>query len=174
MSGEYQLRKDIDSIIDDFNRSVLFKEQSELQFIGEGEEKGTLDSILANYPTYMDIDNLIETVLSGEYDFSNYVSTTELNGILSSYVTQSYANTNYATVTHTHSNYVDRSELSDLDIELTTLQLVPYATNPDGVLCFERVNPTIDELEVSLSVSGDSAGFLVFDINLIEVQNNAS
>ena len=182
MSGEYQLRKDVDKIIDDiydidYNtlKLVRFNENSPLKNIGvhvddEGNyiDVGTLDTILESLGL-MDIDERVrELVIEGGGDLSNYYTKTEINGILSSYVTIGYANSNYALINHTHSQYVTRAEISDLDINLTTLQLVPKAENQNGVMCFDRVQKTIDELDIDLKADTMSNGYLKIEVNLIE------
>lgn len=171
MSGEYQLRKDVDRIIDDiydldYNslKLVPFKENSPLRQVGvttddEGNyvDVGTIDAILEYYDL-LDIDKKFNDLIIGEYDIdlSGYVSEEELNTILSSYVTSTYLTTNYVTASyissnyasknHTHSNYVLRSELSDLDIELSTLELVDIEDNPNGVICFKDISKTVEDL----------------------------
>lgn len=95
-------------------------------------------SNLGGFYTRDEIDEIVEEIISGDIDLTKYVSKVELSTILSSYVTSTYVETHYAVIDHLHPNYVDRSELSDLDLDLTTLELVPYNENPNGVMCFTK------------------------------------
>lgn len=171
MGDEYQLRKDIDKIERDHSelnnkvsKSVFFADNSPLHEYGTTRENtGTLDGIL---------DVLIAE--SGGGDLTNYYTKTEINGILSSYVTISFANSTYAPIVHTHSQYITRDEISDLDINLTTLDLVPYEDNPNGVMCFDRVQKTIDELDIDLKADTMSNGYLKIEVDLIEVTRSVN
>ena len=110
----------------------------------------------------------------GGGDLSNYYTKTEINGILSSYATISFANSTYAPIVHTHSQYVTREEISDLDINLTTLELVPKTDNPNGVMCFDRVQKTIDELDIDLKADTMANGYLKIEVDLIEVTRSVN
>lgn len=129
---------------------------------------------LSNYYTKQEVDDEIESIIVG--DLSDYVKESELNTILSSYATISFANSTYAPIVHTHSQYIRRDEISDLDIDLSTLELVPYNDNPNGVMCFQRVNRSIEELDIELSADTMSNGYFKIEANLIEreVDNNGS
>lgn len=105
----------------------------------------------------------------GDTPVGDYVTEEELNMILGSYVTINFANTNYAKVLHTHSEYITRDEIHDLDINLSTLKLVPYAENPNGLMCFERVQKTIDDLDIDLDMDTMANGYLKIEANLIEI-----
>lgn len=154
MGDDYQVRKDIDKVlrdIYDYNEGLkvpLFRENSPLKYIGvnqddEGQltDKGTLDAIFEYYGL-LDVDEKLQNIVVGEISFDGvgFVSETELNTILSSYVTSDYANTHYAEKSHTHSQYISRSEAYNLDINLSTLELVDYETNNEGVICFENLS----------------------------------
>ena len=114
------------------------------------------------------LEKIIEEVIGDEIDLSNYYTITEINGILSSYTTIGYLNSNFARIQHTHSQYISRNEIHDLDIDLTTLNLVPFEDNENGVMCFDRVQKTIEELDIDLSVDTMTNGYLKIDVNLIE------
>lgn len=137
MSDEYQLRKDIDRIKNEHevlkvqvSKTVPFADNSKLKSLGTTIDNiGTLDGILENLG---DFDG------DGGGISGDYYTKQEIDTILSSYVTIGYLNTNYALKNHTHSEYLRRDEISDLDIDLTTLELVDYETNPNGVICFEQ------------------------------------
>ena len=91
MSGEYQLRKDVDEIIDDiydidYNtlKVVKFKENSPLKQMGvhvddEGNytDVGTLDTILESLGL-MDIDERVRELVIGDIDLSGYVKKSDL------------------------------------------------------------------------------------------------
>lgn len=114
------------------------------------------------------LEKIIEEVIGDEIDLSNYYTITEINGILSSYTTIGYLNSNFARIQHTHSQYISRNEIHDLDIDLTTLNLVPFEDNENGVMCFDRVQKTIEELDISLTADTMSNGYLKIEANLIE------
>ena len=168
MSDEYQLRKDIDKLIRDIYtlqdgnlRLVSFKEDSDLI------DLQTIDDII-DYYNLKNVNELIEEIEAGDIDLKDYYTKNEINAILSSYVTVSYANSRYALINHTHSQYITRDEISDLDIDISTLKLVPESENPNGVMCFDRVQKSIDELDISLSADTMSNGYLKIESNLIE------
>ncbi len=103
MSDEYQLRKDVDRLIDDVygvnSKLVSFDEDSSLRGLFYKEDMsdtGTLDAILRNYGV---LDGNIPSG-GGGGDLSEYVTETELNTILSSYAT-----------TQSLSSYALKSEL---------------------------------------------------------------
>lgn len=110
----------------------------------------------------------------GGGDLSNYYTKSEINAILSSYATISFANSTYAPLIHTHSQYITRDEISDLDINLSTLELVPKSDNPNGVMCFDRVQKTIDELDIDLKADTLSNGYLKIEVDLIEVTRSVN
>lgn len=114
---------------------------------------------LSNYYTKTEVNNIVAPLISDS----------ELNTILSSYVTIGYANSRYALINHTHSQYITRAEIHDLDINLTTLELVPASENPNGVMCFDRVQKTIDELDIELTADTMSNGYFKIEANLIEI-----
>ena len=118
---------------------------------------------LSNYYTKTEVNNIVAPLISD----------TELNTILSSYVTIGYANSRYALINHTHSQYITREEIHDLDINLTTLELVPASENPNGVMCFDRVQKTIDELDIDLKADTMSNGYLKIEVDLIEVTRSS-
>lgn len=120
------------------------------------------------------LERIIEEVIGDEIDLSNYYTITEINGILSSYATIGYLNTNFARAIHTHSQYITRGEISDLDINLTTLELVPFEDNENGVICFDRVQKTIDELDIDLKADTLSNGYLKIEVDLIEVTRSVN
>lgn len=125
---------------------------------------------LSNYYTKIETDAKIEEAVDEiDIDLTNYYTIPEINRVLSSYATISYLNSNYAKIQHSHSQYVRRDEISDLDINLTTLQLVPKEDNANGVMCFDRVQKTIDELDISLTADTMSNGYLKIEANLIEI-----
>lgn len=136
---------------------------------------------LSDYYTKEAIDKLIEDIISGSIDLKDYYTKTqvdtmidecvdesELNNILSSYVTAGYANRTYAYKSHTHSEYITQNELDDLDINVSTLKLVDYEENPSGILCFSRIQKTVDELDIDLSMDTMSNGYLKINASLIE------
>ena len=104
----------------------------------------------------------------GETPSGDYVTEQELNAILSSYTTIGYCNLNYAVKNHTHNEYITHDELHNLDIDLTTLELVPYNENVNGVMCFDRVQKTIDELDINLTMDTMNNGYLKIEAVLIE------
>lgn len=163
MGDEYQLRRDIDKIYDKtYNYdediwNIYTKDEINEKLSDEYYDKGEIDEILI-----------------GDISLDNYYTKTEINGILSSYVTIGYANSRYALINHTHSQYVTRAEISDLDINLTTLQLVPKADNQNGVMCFDRVQKTIDELDIDLKADTMSNGYLKIEVDLIEVTRSVN
>ena len=161
MSDEYQLRKDVDRIYGDIY--TLQGDQLDVY------KKDEMDTILhRDYYDKSEVDTKIGQGGGGGGDLSNYYTKAEIDGILSSYVTIDYLNTNYALKNHTHSEYIRREEISDLDIDLTTLNLVPYSDNPNGVMCFDRVQKTIEELDIDLSMDTLSNGYLKINASLIE------
>lgn len=86
MSDEYQLRKDVDRLIDDIygvnSRIVAFADDSQLRGIFTNEfNSGTIDALFEYYGLYDHEGG------GGGGDLSNYYTKTEINGILSSYVT---------------------------------------------------------------------------------------
>lgn len=162
MGDEYQLRRDIDKIY-----------QKTYDFEDDVWNIYTKDQIHKNFYDKEQVEELVFSGGSGG-DLSNYYTKTEINGILSSYVTIGYANSRYALIDHTHSQYITREEISDLDINLTTLELVPQTDNPNGVMCFERVQKTIDELDIDLSVDTMSNGYLKIEVDLIEVTRSVN
>ena len=119
---------------------------------------------LSNYYTKTEVNNIVAPLISDS----------ELNTILSSYVTIGFANSRYALINHTHSQYITRAEIHDLDINLTTLELVPKTDNPNGVMCFERVQKTIDELDIDLKADTMSNGYLKIEVDLIEVTRSVN
>lgn len=157
MGDEYQLRRDIDKIFDktyDYDENIwniYTKDEINKKLTDNYYDKGEIDGIVF-----------------GDVQLDTYYTKTEINTLLSSYATIGYANSRYALINHTHSQYITREEISDLDINLTTLQLVPKSDNVNGVMCFERVQKTIDELDIDLSVDTMSNGYLKIEANLIE------
>lgn len=109
MSDEYQVRRDID-------RLIAFLNSLEQQFGLSSDEIAILlaKDVYDTSQVYKkeEVDELIEE--GGGGDLSNYYTKSEINAILSSYVTIDYLNTNYALKTHTHSEYVTQSDFSDL------------------------------------------------------------
>ena len=183
MSDEYQLRKDVDRLIDDIygvnRRIVAFSDDSQLRGISTDEfNAGTIDALFERY-------HLTDGSGGGGGDLSDYFTKEEINTILSSYVTSAtledyqpllLSGENIKTINGetilgqgnihisggstdivtswgnptsdekvpseklaktTLDEKVNRSELHNLDINLTTLELVPKSTNPNGVICFE-------------------------------------
>lgn len=171
MSDEYQLRKDIDTV----NKFAYDINNDQLGLVNKDNLIDSINELLLNdsskkldkYYDQSEVDSLIEDVVSGDIDLDGYVTTEQLNTALSSYVTSSYASLTYSEIGHTHSNYVDRSELSDLDIELSTLELVPYSDNINGVMCFNRISER--ELDIDLDMDLMNNGYLKIFANLIEI-----
>lgn len=126
MGDEYQLRRDIDKI---YNKTYNYDED-----VWNIYTKDEINEKLSD--EYYDKGEIDEIVL-GDVHLDNYYTKTEINSILSSYATIGYANSRYALINHTHSQYVTREELHNLDIDLTTIELVDYETNPNGVICFD-------------------------------------
>ena len=176
MVDDYILRRDVDNLkkdvydLDDGNLNFApFATDSNLRNIGSTEDNiGTLDGILEYYGVFEGSGG------GGGGDLSDYYTKPEINAILSSYATISFANSQYALKTHTHSQYITREEISDLDINLTTLELVPKTDNPNGVMCFERVQKTIDELDIDLKADTMSNGYLKIEVDLIEVTRSVN
>lgn len=165
MSEEYQLRRDVDRI---YGLTYDLK-NNEPNIYTKSEVNEILDR------DYFDQSEVLELIQGGGGgDLSNYYTKTEINGILSSYATISFANSTYAPLIHTHSQYITREEISDLDINLTTLELVPYEDNPNGVMCFDRVQKTIDELDIDLKADTMSNGYLKIEVDLIEVTRSVN
>lgn len=143
MGDEYQNRRDIDKIYDDLYSQIngslnvlKFKENSPYRNISSKDgDIGTIDAIIDYY-------GLTERS-GGGGDLSNYYTKSEIDGILSSYVTSDFANTHYAPLVHTHSEYITRAEIHQLDIDLSTLELVPKSTNPNGVICFDNLGENL-------------------------------
>lgn len=177
MVDDYILRRDVDNLkkdvydLDDGNLNFApFATDSNLRNIGSTADNiGTLDGILEYYGVFEGSGGG-----GGGGDLSNYYTKPEINTILSSYATIGFANSQYALKTHTHSQYITRAEISDLDINLTTLELVPYEDNQNGVMCFDRVQKTIDELDIGLSVDTLSNGYLKIEVDLIEVTRSVN
>lgn len=168
MADEYQLRKDIDKIY----FRVYDVENDRLLVYTKDEMNELLDT---NYFDQSEVLKLIqESGGGGGGDLSNYFTKSEINAILSSYATIGFANSTYAPIVHTHSQYVTREEISDLDINLTTLELVPKTDNPNGVMCFDRVQKTIDELDIDLKADTMSNGYLKIEVDLIEVTRSVN
>ena len=195
LSDEYQLRKDVDRIIDDIygvnRRIVAFSDDSQLRGISTDEfNAGTIDALFEKY-------HLTDGSGGGGGDLSDYFTKEEINTILSSYVTtetiEDYqplliSGENIKTINGetilgqgnihisggstdivtawgnptsdekvpseklaktTLDEKVNRSELHNLDINLTTLELVPKSTNPNGVICFEDSKNDYQEKLVS-------------------------
>ena len=168
MSEEYQLRRDVDRIYD----LTYDLQNNEPNIYTKSEVNEILDR---DYFDQSEVLKLIqESGGGGGGDLSNYYTKTEINGILSSYATISFANSTYAPIVHTHSQYVTREEISDLDINLTTLELVPKTDNPNGVMCFDRVQKTIDELDIDLKADTMANGYLKIEVDLIEVTRSVN
>ena len=161
MSEEYQLRRDVDRI---YGLTYDLK-NNEPNIYTKSEVNEILDR------DYFDQSEVLELIQGGGGggDLSNYYTKSEINGILSSYATIGFANSTYAPIVHTHSQYITREEISDLDINLSTLELVPKTDNPNGVMCFDRVQKTIDELDIDLKADTMSNGYLKIEVDLIEV-----
>ena len=142
MSDDYQLRKDTDKLMDkveDMNRVLVpFEDGSELQgvfFKEDMSDAGTLDAILKNY-------GVIGEDGSADIDLSKYVTETELNTILSSYVTSG-----------TLSGYALKSELfSGSYVDLTN---VPSTFPPSSHTHDDRYY-TESEIDTALSNKSDS------------------
>ena len=196
MSDEYQLRKDIDRIYGD----IYTLQGNELDVY----KKEDIDKILdEDYYDKSEVDVKINESGGGGGDLSNYYTKSEINGILSSYVTsqtlEDYqplleSGTNIKTINgesllgqgnisisgsvsiatswgdplsdekvpseklvkDTLDEKVDYDELHNLDINLTTLELVPKATNPNGVICFDDLqNKYIEKSSTSGLVKND-------------------
>ena len=126
MGDEYQLRRDVDKILgktykyDENIWNIYTKDEINKKLQSDYYDKGQIDEIVI-----------------GDISLDNYYTKTEIESILSSYVTIGYANSRYALINHTHSQYVTRDELHNLDIDITTIELVDYSENPNGVICFE-------------------------------------
>lgn len=166
MADEYQLRKDIDKIY-----FRVYDVENDRLLVYTKDEMNTI--LHRDYYDKSEVDVKIGQG-GGGGDLSNYYTKTEINGILSSYATISFANSTYAPLIHTHSQYITREEISDLDINLTTLQLVSKSDNPNGVMCFERVQKTIDELDIDLKADTLSNGYLKIEVDLIEVTRSVN
>lgn len=166
----------ITKIYDENYVDVLFENGESLKFIPcniKGEVNDTGIVVFLNGDV-----NSPFVILAGKDggggDLSNYYTKSQINTILSSYATIGYSNSKYALIEHYHSQYVTRAEISDLDINLTTLQLVPKTDNPNGVMCFDRVQKTIDELDIDLKADTMSNGYLKIEVNLIEVTRSVN
>ena len=174
MNGEFQDRKDIDKLFHDLYRvdgqtANVVKYADQSKFINGSGTPKNIDEILSTYYDSGEVDVKIQEAIIGDIDLSDYYTKEQINAILSSYATIGFANSQYALKTHTHSQYITREEISDLDINLTTLELVPYEDNQNGVMCFDRVQKTIDELDIDLKADTLSNGYLKIEVNLIEV-----
>ena len=160
MSDEYQLRKDIDRVFRDIYR--LDNDALDIYKIEE------INALLQNYYDISQIQSIVEDIIAGDIDLSRYYTKQEMNTILGSYVTSDFANTTYAYKVHTHSQYLTEEDLVDLDVKLSTLKLVPYSEDNTGVMCFEQINKTIDELDIALDMDTMSNGYLKITASLIE------
>lgn len=80
MSGDYQLRQDVDKLIDDVygvnSKIVSFADDSPLRGIAVGEFKaGTIDAILA----YLNINGSSSGGGGADIDLSNYVKKSDVS-----------------------------------------------------------------------------------------------
>lgn len=196
MADEYQLRKDIDKIY----FSIYDVENDRINIYTKDEIRDLLDE---NYFDQSEVLTLINESGGGGGDLSNYYTKSEINGILSSYVTsqtlEDYqplleSGTNIKTINgesllgqgnisisgtvdiatswgdplsdekvpseklakNSLDDKVNRSELHNLDINLTTLELVPKNTNPNGVICFDDLqNKYIEKSNTSGLIKND-------------------
>ena len=160
MSDEYQLRKDIDRVFRDIYR--LDNDALDIYKIEE------INALLQNYYDISQIQSIVEDIIAGDIDLTRYYTKQEINMILGSYVTSDFANTTYAYKVLTHSQYLTEDDLVDLDVKLSTLKLVPYSEDNTGVMCFEQINKTIDELDIALDMDTMSNGYLKITASLIE------
>ena len=168
MSDEYQLRKDIDRF-KNFLDTLEFFMKSNYDLTGNDIR----DLFLHYYDVSQvynkeEIDTKLDEIISGGADLSNYYTKLQINAILSSYATVAFANSEYAKIVHTHNQYLTEEDLVDLDVTLSTLKLVPYSEDNTGVICFEQINKTIDELDINLSMDTMSNGYLKITATLIE------
>lgn len=166
MSDEYQLRKDIDNINKfayDINNNQLGLVKKDTLIDDINELLSDDDTLrLEKYYDISEVDSLIQGSGGGS-PTGDYITEDELMTILDSYVTVNYASSTYAPIHHTHT-------IADLDVNVTTLELVDYETNPDGVLCFSEKYHT--DLDIELDMELQNNGYLKIYANLIERGEN--
>ena len=126
MSDEYQIRKDIDRIIHDLYTS----ENTQPLFIQREE----FIEVLSNYYDQGKIDEIVADIVAGDIDLTDYLKKTDVDSEISSSSTYPLQN---KVIYELLELYLKKSEVHDLDINLTTLELVDIDENPNGVICFE-------------------------------------